>query len=333
MKFINSTRFPADFLSGSMGDTEMLGIVASKITYSLDRESLIPVDPEEGWPVFEKPFVFRDISLAPELDYRKKGIDIIVFGKAIALKAEPVKRMYVAVECGNVSHKIEVFGDRTWRVSNGELVASEPLPFLEMDLSNNYAYGGKAVWEDSELAHSVNPDGRGFYLSKSQAEGQPLPNLEQQDSLIRRWSDQPPPACFFKPKGMYFNEKESADPEDLMIPLIESVFNQTVPELVIKNGEIGANIRLSGLSTTGDIIFPTPPSIGPTAIVTVGSLHSRFPSTLSSLVILADERVLIAGYLCLFRYLFSPLEKRCVKLEGFDDPIVRPRTRPEDHYG
>ena len=316
-----------------MGDAEMLGIVACKITYSLDRGSLIPVDPEESWPVFEKPFVFRDVSLAPELDYRKKGIDIIVFGKATALNGEPVKKTNVAVECGNVSHKIEVFGDRTWRMSNGELVASEPLPFLEMDLSNNHAYGGMAVWEDSELAHSVNPDGCGFYLSESIAEGQKLPNLEKPGSLIKKWSDQPPPACFYKPKGMYFNEKETVDPEDLMVPLIESVFNQTVPELVIKNEEIGANVRLSGLSASGDIIFPTPPSIGPTAIVTVDSLHSRFPSTLSSLVILADEQVLIAGYLCLFRYLFRPLEKRRVKLEGFDDPIVRTQPRSEDHHG
>jgi len=334
MELINSTGFPADFLSGSMGDSEMLGIVACKITYSLDREILIPVDPEQSWPIFDKPFVFKEISLAPELDYRKKGIDIIVFGKAVALNCEPVKRMRVAVECGNVSYKIEVFGDRIWRMSNGELVASEPIPFLEMDLSNNRVYGGTAMWEDSELTHSVNPDGRGFYMSKTQAEGQPLPNLERPDSLILKLGDQPRPACMFKPKGMYFNEEKiSEDPQELMVPLIETVFNQTVPELVVNSEDIGPDVRLSGFCATGDIIFPTPPSTGPKAIVTVGSLHSRFPSTLSSLIILADEQVLIAGYLCLFRYLFRARETRRVKLEWLDDPIVRPLTGPGDRHG
>jgi hypothetical protein len=190
------------------------------------------------------------------------------------------------------------------------------------------------VWEDSELTHSVNPDGCGFYISEIQAEGQPLPNLERPDFLIRKLSDQPRPACIFKPKGMYFDEKRvSQDPQEVMVPIVETLFNQTVPELVVNSEDIGPEVRLSGFSVTGDIIFPTPPSTGPTATVTVGSLHSRFPSRLSSLIILADEQVLVAGYLCLFRYLFRPLEKRRVKLEWLDDPIVKPFTGQGDRHG
>ncbi len=321
MDFFNSTKFPASFLAGSMGEAEMLGIVVTKITYFLDQGALIPVPPEESWPIFEKPFVFRGVNFSPELDYRKQGIDIIVFGKAMARNRVPVKKVSVAVECGDVNYQIDVFGDRIWQKSKGELVPSEPEQFLEMDLSNNRAFGGMAIWEDSKVAHSVNPDGCGFYLSKDTAAGQPLPNLERPDSLIQKWTDQPRPACLFKPKGIYFDGNETDKPEDLVVPLIDSFFNQTVPELVLKDDHVGENIRLSGLSATGDIIFPTPPSTGPISFVTVGSLKSRFPSKLSSLVLLADEKVLIASYLCLFRYLFRPMEKRHIKLEWLDRPM------------
>lgn len=327
MDFVNSTGFPAEFLPGSMGDTEMLGIIACKVTYTLDQGGLIPVSPEQSWPVFGKPFMFQDVSLGPELDFRKEGVDIIVFGHAAALNSEPTQRMQVAVECGRITHRVEVFGDRFWQKFKQELVPSNPIPFLEMPLTNKRTYGGTAIWEGTEISHSINPDGCGFYISANQAEGKPLPNLERSDSLIQKWSDQPRPACFFKPKGIYFDTKEAPeDPQELIIYLVEPLFNKTVPELVARLDDLGESIRLVGFAAEGNIVFPVPPLNGPEAMVTVGSLHSRFPSTISSIIILAKEQVLIVTYICLFRYLFRPMEKRNVELKWSEDPKVIPLT-------
>ena len=327
MDFINSTGFPAGFLPGSMGDAEMLGIVACKVTYALDQGWLIPVSPEQSWPVFDKPFMFQDVSLGPELDFRKKGVDIIVFGHATPPNNEPTQRMQIAVECGRISYRIEVFGDRVWQKSKQKLVPSDPISFLEMPLTNKRAYGGTEIWEGTELSHSINPDGRGFYISANQAAGKPLPNLEYSDSLIQKWSDQPRPACFFKPKGIYFDTKEAPeDPQELIIDLVEPLFNKTIPELVARLDDLEESIRLVGFAADGNIVFPVPPSNGPEAMVTVGSLHSRFPSTISSIIILAKEQVLIVTYICLFRYLFRPMEKRNVELKWSKDPKVIPLT-------
>ena len=326
MDFANTTPFPAKLLSGSTGDREMVCIVAAKVTYSLQDGALVPVVPAQSWPVFEKPFVFEGVTLAAETDFRKKGIDVLVFGKAMALNGTPVRQMVAGVECGKMRHFAAVFGDRAWRRSlAGGIQASEPAAFAEMALTNDRAFGGKAICSGQELPHPVNPDGKGFCMEKECAAGTPLPNLERTDGLIQGWKDQPRPACFFKPKGI--PNMPAAKVKDLMevIPgIVESSFNQAVPEMVSKPEEWGSTLRLAGFSVQGDILFPAPRLHGPTAHASIGGRRSRFPSTLSTVVVLAPHRVLVATYLCLFRYLFSPLEKRSLELRWGEDPRVLP---------
>jgi hypothetical protein len=316
MEFVNNTSYPAKFLTGSTGEQEIIGIVACKVTYRLEDEMLVPVNGEDAWPVFDKPYEFEGIPLAPEVDFRKKGIDILVFGKAVAPDEEPVTSLRVAAECGQVCHQIAVFGDRVWKTSVLGLTPSDPKPFVEMPLTNDLAFGGLAKMQDAKVLHPVNPQGRGFLYEKHEVEGTPLPNLEDPDVLIVNWQDKPRPACWFKPIGMLRAKDAPEVPtEELLVAIMQSMFNQAVPELVAQPEELGETLRLVGFSGDGDIVFPMPDVQGPTVEVHVGDLEGRFPAALSTLIALPRERVLIATYTSLFRYLMRPQEKRRAELK------------------
>jgi hypothetical protein len=323
MDFSNATDFPAKLTAGSTGDREMVYIIACKVTYLLDRGRLVPAPAAENWPVFDLPFAFDGVVLGPELDCRKRDIDVLIFGPAMALGGEPTRQMNVELECGQFRHRAAVFGDRVWTKSPGGLGPSEPEPFLEMAMTNDRAYGGRPKINGLEMGHPVNPEGRGFYFSEGEAEGNPLPNLERPDALIRTWEDRPHPACFFKPGGsMLVKLDEEPDPDALASSMLETGFNQTVPDLIVRAADLGPVLRLQGFSPAGEQRFPTPRLTGPTAYVSAGSLRGRFPSSISTLVILAREEVLIVTYLCAFRYLMRPHEKRRVELRWSGDVEV-----------
>lgn len=321
MDFTNVTDLPADMMLGSTGEREMICIVASKATLRIEEHGLVLVRGDERWSVFDKPFEFRGVSLAPDLDFRKRGTDLLIFGSAVAPGGEPVDRMWVSLASGDLRYRLAVYGDRFWTRVGRSLVPSEPQPFRELSLGNERAFGGESLVDGTEVPHPVNPDGRGFYLSEEEAEGAPLPNLERPDALISEWTDHPTPACLLPPVGSLESatgQSEDDDPMEAFMSSIETSFNQAVPELVTDPASLGDSLRLDGFSSEGKTTFPMPPRRGPEALASVGDLRSRFPSFLSTLVVLVPERVYVATYLSLFRYLFRPREKRSVEL--------RPRT-------
>lgn len=325
MELTNSTDFPALLLGGAMGDREMLYIIASKVTYSLENGALVPVDKDQAWPVFDKPFDYEGVTLGPELDYHKNGLDIFVFGKAMAPGGQPTGQMTVALECGKVRHETRVSGHRFWAKALMEISPTDPEPFIEMPIYNSFAYGGKTILREVEMFHPVNPDGRGYCMDKQMADGTALPNLERPDALVHSWKDQPKPACWYKPMGILdmpdFSGKE---PSEVMPEMMEGLFQQTVPELVAQPEDLGDCFRLVGFSSDGDIIFPCPHLQGPTAHVSIDDSRSRFPSKISSIVILAEQKIMIVTYLCVFRYLFRAEDKRSVELKWSGNAKVDP---------
>ncbi len=340
MQFKNLTNLPGEILVASTSDREQLAMVASKITYRLNGEGgLDPVDITQMWPVYIEPAIFNGVNFLPELEYRKKGVDLLVFGEAVAPRREQIRRMTVRIECGPVDYRIEVFGDRSWKKSLGRFKMTESQPFQRMPLTNDRAFGGKVLLAGEEAQHGSNPEGRGYCSSKKEVDGKPLPNLEHPDALIRSWKDTPVPACLYKPKGLLLDAKgpgsleelaKSPDPLDLPRAVATRAFNQTVPGLICPAGQLGRFLRLSGFDANGDVIFPLPPErsipgeAGPAVHVSIGSLKSRFPLSISTVVALVPRRVLVVTYLGLFRYLFREEEVRTAELRWYGEVPVEP---------
>lgn len=107
--------------------------------------------------------------------------ECLVVGKAWATEGRPVTSLVCSFAIGPIEKRFAVFGDRTWKRG---IVAgfSDPVPFTEMALRMERAYGGRGV--------PANPYGRG----RDEVEGEvPLPNLEQVHQLVSAPSSRPDP--------------------------------------------------------------------------------------------------------------------------------------------
>ncbi|MGD9240142.1 MAG: DUF2169 domain-containing protein [Desulfobacterales bacterium] len=117
--------------------------------------------------------------------------EVLVVGKCFAPKGEPVSASEVSVRIGPMDKTLYVFGDRFWRRKRGILQAiSDPLPFTEMDVSYQNAFGGPD--------YKKNPLGKGDAPVKNDtgAKIHPLPNIEDPRDLIDTPKKKPDPAGF-----------------------------------------------------------------------------------------------------------------------------------------
>ena len=313
MEFVNRTGWPAKWLAGSTGETEMLGIAVIKATWRVIDGRLVPADPAEHWPVFAAPATIAGATFGMELDHRKAGTDLVILGRARTPGGKKVEQLEVSARSGRLEHRTLVIGDRRWERSWGRFRATPPVPFDEMPLTNDRAFGGQALYDGQPMPHVINPVGRGYHVTKDDADGKPLPNLERPGQLITAWTDQPLPACWLKPQGP-MELAQGGDPMQLAERMMGSGFNLSVPELIAGDGRLGERLQLQGFAPEGDLDLPLPPLAGPTGHVRVGALASAIPSRLTTAVVLVDARAVVGTYHCLFRYLMSPRDRRTIEL-------------------
>jgi Uncharacterized protein conserved in bacteria (DUF2169) len=348
MDLRNGMVLPVKAAFGSTSDNEQLCTIVAKTTLRVIGNELIPVLSDSAWTVFDAPFEFNGVPLGPDAEFRRDGVDLIVFGRAVAPGGVPVPYLPLIIDCGAVQLGWYVIGDRRWIRNGRSLMATDPQPFLEMPLSNNRAYGGVTLLDDQPIPHAINPVGVGYHLSREQAENRPLPNLERPEAYIRDWQDQPPPACLYRPQGLIgpadieAASRGESDPQriakNIAADVLHRAFSQTVPDLSAATPDhLGPVLTLVGFSDAGELQLPMPPVDGPVANATTGDLSGSFRCRLSSLVVLVDAGIMIATYATTFRYLFRPREKRSVEVEWTDAPwpgIARPlEASSEDEDG
>ena len=97
-------------------------------------------------------------------------------------------------------------GRRSWIRRGDDLEASAPEVLEPLALGASLAFGGAYREPPGEIdgcphpgfvVHwQTNPEGIGFYRSRDEAEGRPLPRIELDGQQVRRWADRPEPALF-----------------------------------------------------------------------------------------------------------------------------------------
>ena len=144
-----------------------------------------------------------DSSIKYECDFApfKPRADILVNGKAVSPTGEPVTEMTVGLKVGALRKVIRVRGDRRWGKSLSGQTASDPVPFVEMPLVWERAFGGMDNSHDNPKRHGGelrNLVGVGFRSNPDAdaVEGLPLPNLEHPNERMRDWKDRVVPIGF-----------------------------------------------------------------------------------------------------------------------------------------
>jgi hypothetical protein len=119
----------------------------------------------------------------------KTATDVVVIGKVHAPRGESTAQCDAEVQVGRALKQVRVIGDRECIYRPGESPAfTEPLPFTEMSLLYERAYGGtdrKSI-PDMPFPYARNPVGAGFVLNNTgdTVDGLALPNFEDPSDLL-----------------------------------------------------------------------------------------------------------------------------------------------------
>lgn len=245
-----------------------------------------------------------------ELVVAHPGTDVILNGSAYAPGRQKAAWVDVGLRIGPLQRTLRVYGDRTWQEGLFGWKASAAIPFSQMPLGYERAFGGTAV--DSKghrVAESRNPIGCGFYLTPPAHEA-PLPNLEDPNLPITDWRMRPPPVGLGAIYGSWSPRLERAGTFDEIwrerrAPLwpvdFDPRFHQSAhPQLVssepLRGGEL---VELYNLTPTALSAFRLP-AFRPTVESDVGGERVRQKVQIDRVIIEPDEdRVLVVWRSCI----------------------------------
>lgn len=188
--------------------------VLVKRTYSIQENGRL-VRNEHANPFLEVDRYWDDgdptestVKYENDLSPYKLATDVVVIGKAYSPDNQPVSQMDVSVEVGRFKKVVRIIGDRhcIYRPDEPPLF-TDPIPFTEMDIRYDRAYGGKddKSLPDIEFHYPRNPMGTGIAIKNIRAvvESLRLPNVEDPNDMLTpdnlilgepdRWNQQPLP--------------------------------------------------------------------------------------------------------------------------------------------
>jgi hypothetical protein len=323
--FHNTTPFNADLLRTAFGEDHLLAALIARPTFRIEGRELVAT-PEAPWPVDAAPMETPAGPLPGDLPLLSGGIDVFVVGSAHAPGGGTATALEVDVRVGDsLSRRLQVTGNRRWERRGDALVASEPEPFSSMPLSWENAYGGKAEIPEGEMTCLANPLGKGFYLSEEQADGAPLPNLEDPQHRVEKWNDQPDPfgtAPYPENGSLRPLNAVDFDAENLETPKLERIsplfFNRAHPRMIIEPSQApkpGDEVVVSHVHPDGDLRFAWP-ELPLHAHVQLEQRSYLFPLHVDQIGILAEDRRVFLSCRVVFRYRLVPMERRRTTLHA-----------------
>ncbi len=300
-----------------LSEDRFAAAVIARVTYDIQSGNAFPKEQ----PLVPLSGEVRESQFGPlesDFVFRRGGVDIFVFGNAIAPNEKPTAQMKVEVRVGNrIAHQLWVFGDRFWKDNiMGGLSISNPKPFVKMPLSLFNSFGGKAEWDGLEIPYPSNPYGKGFYWTKEEASGKPLPNVEAPDQLVQSWKDRPDPAGFVQvPLGGVRMKGNVEHEKGTITKISPKIFNAAFPQMIAEEINPGEQIIVKGMSPKKDFSFTVPKHELFTEIK-LGENISERPLKIDQIGIFPELKKVFITYRFPFRYKFTPMQKReCVLFE------------------
>jgi len=299
--------------------------VIAKATFEQSGDGGLQQTQDNPWPVHLQPLETPHGVFPPEATpYPKPRTDVIVCGRARTPGANPLTSMDVSVSVGESRLVIRVFGDRTWQRDGGKWEPTDPEPFTEMPLDAEHAFGGVLENEWGELGNPVNPKGKGWYIYEDQAEGGPLPNLEDPDDRMTSPTQNPEPVapCVWPAAGAFLAaggklmERKRFPSRQEMDHLIHCwAHPRLMLERVVQAGEM---LTVDGVCEDGPLAF-TVPSFEGAGEVVCGQEHTQIPFKLDTLIVLADQRRLVCRWRGAGTFEIRPRQKRQIFLRAAEE--------------
>jgi uncharacterized protein YjbI with pentapeptide repeats len=146
----------------------------------------------DGTTIEQEQTLWKELSRLPgsngfldEIKPKVRG-EALLSGFAFAPQGKPAAIVPARLDVGPIHKEVWAVGDRSWKLTS----PTEAVPFVEMPLSYDRAFGGEGFVQ--------NPIGKGFAAIKNEAGDaiQPLPNLEMAKMLVTSPRERPPVAGF-----------------------------------------------------------------------------------------------------------------------------------------
>jgi hypothetical protein len=233
----------------------------------------------------------------------KRRVDVLVNGSAWGSQGRPVTTVVVELSTRDWTKTLQVSGDRRWTKGLGGVRSSPPAPFLQMPLVWERSFGG--VDERSGMMEARNPVGVGFGLSRNNADGSRLPNIEDVRAPQRGLNDTVLPVGLsavgrsWEPRRQYAGTYDEAWQRRRFpfLPLdFDERFFQCAPgDQYLDRYVPGEPIALRNMSPRGDIVIRLPPWETP-VYARFGQRREKFAIVPDSVLIEPDAgRMVLCG--------------------------------------
>lgn len=121
----------------------------------------------------------------------KPNAEFLACGSCFSPEGTTRNASEVKIRVGELSKTLNIFGDRYWKNIGGTNIISDPIPFSQMPINWQTAFGG-ADFPENKLGK-----GDADVLDAAGNKVKLLPNIEMPSSLIGLPEDKPAPASFF----------------------------------------------------------------------------------------------------------------------------------------
>lgn len=211
---VNSVSAPGvrTVLQGRNDKNQPIFSVLFKRTYDINQSE--PLSPaEKARPFVQNDLYYDDgdpewatVKYESEFTAFKTQTDVVIIGKAFAPQGKPAHQFDVVVEVAEKRKTLCIFGDRhCLHRHNASPAFTDPVPFVEVPVQYERAYGGKDMQSNPEAPfyYPRNHVGVGVVVKniKETVEGLRLPNIEDPQDLLtperiiigdpERWPVQP----------------------------------------------------------------------------------------------------------------------------------------------
>lgn len=317
MKLENETALSAHLFFGPDGETNLGCAVLLKATYELVEQRL-QLATKAVWPIHLAPLETPYGTFQGEVAHRKPKTDVIVLGKAHAQGGAAVRSMTVSLSVGTFRHSLAIFGDRRWERSVLGLTPTEPLLFREMPIVWANAYGGMLHTPVGDMPNTDNPVGKGFFVDEKEADGVPLPNVEDPNALIRSPRDIPRPVGWGPyPLAGGVRMAKLFGPDGVPRPAAEVepfTMGWAHPDLIIETPAVGARIEVQGLTPDKPLVTAVP-AFPARVVLLAGDERRTLTPKLDTLIVEAEERRLVVRWRASTTLEMRPREVRLVRIE------------------
>jgi hypothetical protein len=310
MDLINNTSYPAQMFRTGLGEEKYAASVCLRVTYNIQGDQLV-ISPTHQWELSHQQWQTEVGILESDFVFKRGGVDILIFGKAIAPQKMPVSRMEVEVDIKNkLNHKLLIFGNRKWEKSILGIEISKPEPFTELPLALENAFGGKYEWDGLQIPHGNNPYGKGYYFSKEAAIGGPLPNIENPKNPIRKWNDNIDPVgfCCLPQCVMHMAGNIEHDNNGRITKLGARVFNTAFPSMIANEIVEGDQFHITGMSLK-PITFLIPPNHFILKVIN-GEKMKEWKMYIEQVAVVVEKQEVFITYRYPFNYVLEPMQKR-----------------------